>query len=219
LEPVLDQAPGAADAAAPSDAAPSDLPDRLPHGDPDDLVVLLDQDRRPIGTAPRNAVHGRDTPLHLAFSCYLIDGRGRVLLTRRALGKRSWPGVWTNSFCGRPRPGEDLVAAVSRHGRGELGVEPASIRAFLPDFAYRAVDAAGVVENEVCPVFVAHTTDEVQPHPDEVEELRWVDVADLRETVRVAPWALSPWLVEQAAAIEAAGAWDVLAPDETETSR
>ncbi|SKB06990.1 isopentenyl-diphosphate Delta-isomerase [Aeromicrobium choanae] len=218
MEPVLDHAPGAADAAAPSAGARPSLPDRLPHGDPDDLVVLLDDERRPIGTAPRQDVHGHDTPLHLAFSCYLIDGQGRVLLTRRALGKRSWPGVWTNSFCGHPRPGEDLVDAVSRHGRGELGLEPASIRPFLPDFAYRAVDASGVVENEVCPVFVARATDDAQPHPDEVEELRWVDVSDLRETVRIAPWALSPWLVEQAAAIEAADAWHVLAPDQTETS-
>ena len=80
------------------------------------------------------------------------------------------------------------------------------------------MDAAGIVENEVCPVFVARATDDVQPHPDEVEELRWVEVSDLRETVRVAPWALSPWLVEQAAAIEEADAWHVLAPDETEMS-
>ncbi|MFO6452233.1 MULTISPECIES: isopentenyl-diphosphate Delta-isomerase [unclassified Aeromicrobium] len=195
----------------------ADLPDRLPHGDPDDLVVLLDDDHRPIGTAPRHGVHGTDTPLHLAFSCYLVDGEGRVLLTRRALGKRSWPGVWTNSFCGHPRPGEDVVDAVSRHGRGELGLEPEAIRPVLPDFAYRAVDASGVVENEVCPVFVARATAAVKPHPDEVEEHRWVHVSDLRETVRVAPWALSPWLVEQAAAIEEAGAWHELAPDETET--
>lgn len=217
MEPVLDLSPGAVDAAASAAAVRADLPDRLPHGDPDDLVVLLDEDRRPIGTAPRGGVHGTETPLHLAFSCYLVDGEGRVLLTRRALGKRSWPGVWTNSFCGHPRPGENLVDAVSRHGRGELGLEPEAIRPVLPDFAYRAVDASGVVENEVCPVFVARATADVEPHPDEVEEHRWVDVSDLRETVRVAPWALSPWLVEQAAAIEEAGAWSVLAPDETET--
>lgn len=217
MEPVLDLSPGAVDAAASAAAVRADLPDRLPHDDPDDLVVLLDDDRRPVGTAPRHGVHGTDTPLHLAFSCYLVDGKGRVLLTRRALGKRSWPGVWTNSFCGHPRPGEDLVDAVSRHGRGELGLEPEAIRPVLPDFAYRAVDASGVVENEVCPVFVARATAAVEPHPDEVEEHRWVDVSDLRETVRVAPWALSPWLVEQAAALEEAGAWHELTPDETET--
>lgn len=218
MEPVLDLSPGAVEAASSAAAARTDLPDRLPHGDPDDLVVLLDDRRRPIGTAPRHSVHGADTPLHLAFSCYLVDGRGRVLLTRRALGKRSWPGVWTNSFCGHPRPGEDLVDAVRRHGRGELGLEPRAVRSVLSDFAYRAVDASGVVENEVCPVFVAEATVELRPHPDEVEEHRWVGVDDLREAVRVAPWALSPWLVEQAAAIEQAGAWHVLAPVDSETS-
>lgn len=194
-------------------------PDRLPADDPRDLVVLLDEHRRPDGTAPRDSVHGTDTPLHLAFSCYLMDRQGRVLLTRRALGKRSWPGVWTNSFCGHPRPGEDPIEAVRRHGRSELGVQARAIEPLLPDFAYRAVDASGIVENEVCPVFIARSDDDLRPHPDEVAELRWLTVDQLRETIRVAPWAVSPWLVSQAAELDAADAWHLLRSSETEASR
>lgn len=214
MEPALDHCRAEDGAEALSHARPPGLPDRLPTGHPDDLVVLLDEDRRPAGSAPRESVHGHDTHLHLAFSCYLLDDQDRILLTRRSLGKRSWPGVWTNSFCGHPRPGEDLVDAVRRHGRGELGLEAHSIAAVLPDFAYRAVDASGIVENEVCPVFVARTNDDVQAHPDEVAESRWVPLDELRETIRVAPWAVSPWLVEQAAALDAADAWHLLRQDE-----
>ncbi|WP_185995229.1 isopentenyl-diphosphate Delta-isomerase [Nocardioides campestrisoli] len=185
--------------------------DRLPAGDPRDLVVLLDAEHRPIGTAARESVHGRETPLHLAFSCWLLDDRGRVLMTRRALTKRSWPGVWTNSFCGHPRPDEPLIDAVRRHGRGELGLEVDSITPLLPDFDYRAVDASGIVEHEFCPVFVARATDAPDPHPDEVVEHAWVEVDDLRTALTAAPWALSPWLRDQAAALDAADAWPQLA--------
>ncbi len=161
----------------------------------EDLVVLLDTDGQRIGTAPRAEVHTTTTPLHLAFSCHLLDVDGRLLVTRRALTKRTWPGVWTNSFCGHPRPEEELEDAVRRHARHELGVSVSDIEPLLPDFRYRAVDAAGIVENEVCPVFTARTVDDPEPHVDEVAEHRWVDVADLITVVERAPWAVSPWLV------------------------
>ena len=85
-------------------------------------VVLLDGDGTPIGTELKSLVHTAHTPLHLAFSCHVVDDDGAILLSRRALTKRSWPGVWTNAFCGHPRPGEDLLDAVRRHGRDELGL-------------------------------------------------------------------------------------------------
>lgn len=201
------------------DAEPDgQLPDRLPAGDPRDLVVLLDDDHQPRGAAPRSSIHGHDTPLHLAFSCYLFDDRGRVLLTRRALGKRSWPGVWTNSFCGHPRPDEALADAVRRHGRSELGIDARHIHSVLPQFSYRAVDAGGVVENEFCPVFAARLDGELRPHPDEVAEHRWIGVDELREALRVAPWALSPWLVAQTTALDEADAWRLLRPSDTEST-
>lgn len=167
-----------------------------------DEVVLLDESGRPVGTAPRATVHSSDTPLHLAFSCHLRDAHGRVLLTRRALVKRTWPGVWTNSFCGHPRPGEELADAVRRHARSELGLEIDDITPLLPHFRYRAVDAAGTVENEVCPVFAASTTQTPVPDPGEVMALVWVDPDQLRAAARAAPWALSPWLLEQLEQLE-----------------
>lgn len=182
--------------------------------DVEDLVVLLDDDHRPVGTAPREGVHDTDTPLHLAFSCWLLDDDSRILVTRRALTKRSWPGVWTNSFCGHPRPGEEVADAVVRHARRELGAEVTDVRPLLPDFRYRAVDASGVVENEFCPVFVARVASDLQPAADEVAEHRWLEVEEYRAALRTAPWALSPWLVEQASRLDAADLWSRLAMNE-----
>jgi isopentenyl-diphosphate Delta-isomerase len=163
-----------------------------------EAVVLLDDDGRPVGTAPKSQVHSASTPLHLAFSCHLVRRDGSVLVTRRALTKVAWPGVWTNSVCGHPAPGESFEDAVARRAGLELGVRVRDVRVVLPDFRYRATDASGVVENEICPVFVARTDDEVRPNPDEVMDHGWVDPLELGRAVAVAPWALSPWLVEHA---------------------
>ena len=111
---------------------------------PVEQVVLLDPDGTPVGSMDKTRVHGTDTPLHLAFSCYGFDRDGRMLLTRRSLGKQTWPGVWTNTCCGHPSPGEDLESAIRRRLRSELGVEPTSLRPVLPGFRYRAVAPDGV---------------------------------------------------------------------------
>ncbi len=166
-----------------TDSAPPPPSGGSPTSDAEDLVVLLDDEGRPTGTAPRAGVHTTDTPLHLAFSCYLFDPDGRVLLTRRALAKRTWPGVWTNSFCGHPRPGEDPLAAVHRYAAHELGTSVTDLTCVLPDFRYRAVDPSGVVENELCPVYAARGGAELAPHPDEVAEHRWVTITELQSAV------------------------------------
>jgi isopentenyl-diphosphate delta-isomerase len=119
-----------------------------------ELVVLLDDGGRSIGSAPKSDVHHRSTPLHLAFSCYLFGDAGRLLVTRRALDKRTFPGVWTNSFCGHPTPDEFVSEAVVRRTRQELGVGVTDLRCVLPQFRYHAFASDGVVENEVCPVFL-----------------------------------------------------------------
>lgn len=164
-----------------------------------ELVVLVDDDGRPIGTADKSVVHGSDTPLHLAFSCHIVAADGRFLVTRRALGKRAFPGVWTNAVCGHPAPGEPLEDAVRRRARHELGLELGELQPVLPEFRYRAADAAGVVENELCPVYLAQVAVDPEPDPSEVVEWAWVETDALREAVATAPFAFSPWLVKQLA--------------------
>jgi len=161
-------------------------------------VVLLDDEGRAVGTALKSSVHGTDTALHLAFSCHVMNDRGQVLVTRRALEKTTWPGVWSNSFCGHPRPAEPVLAAVHRRAEYELGITLTDIELALPLFRYRAVDTSGIVEHEVCPVYVARTADEPVLNPLEVVEARWVDPLELGTSLTATPWAFSPWLVLQA---------------------
>ena len=163
-----------------------------------DEVVLLDDEGNAIGTAPKSSVHGTDTALHLAFSCHVLNDAGQVLVTRRALGKTAWPGVWTNSFCGHPRPAEPVLSAVHRRAEFELGITLTDIELALPLFRYRATDANGIVEHEVCPVYTARTSDDPTPNPHEVVDMNWVDPADLGSSLDTTPWAFSPWLVLQA---------------------
>lgn len=167
----------------------------------EESVVLVDDQGREIGTAIKASVHDVTTPLHLGFSCYVFDDDGRVLITRRALSKATWPGVWTNSFCGHPAPGEPIGTAVRRRARQELGLTLDSLTCVLPNFRYRAVSADGIVENEICPVFCASAAGPVRPVADEVMEHMWVSWGDLRSAADLA-WAISPWAAEQLPQLE-----------------
>jgi isopentenyl-diphosphate delta-isomerase len=166
-----------------------------------ELVVLVDAAGRPVGALPKDQAHHADTPLHLAFSVYVFDGAGRFLATRRALTKQTWPGVWTNSCCGHPAPGEDVAAAARRRLRQELGLEVGRLDPVLPRFSYRAVAADGMVENELCPVFFARLDGDGSPavaaDPAEVAEWRWVPWPSFRTVALTAPWVLSPWAARQ----------------------
>jgi isopentenyl-diphosphate delta-isomerase len=157
----------------------------------DELVVLLSEDGRAVGTAPKASVHHARTPLHLAFSAYLFDADGRLLLTQRALDKATFPGVWSNSVCGHPGPGERLDDAVRRRASDELGLEVRDLRLVLPRFAYRA-EMDGVVEWEMCPVLVGRADTDPTPDPDEVAGFEWVDwsafVAQLHGGRDVSVW-------------------------------
>ncbi len=168
-------------------------------------VVLLDDTGRPTGTAPKARVHTADTPLHLAFSAYVVDTDDRLLVTRRALSKKTFPGLRTNSVCGHPAPGEGLDDAVRRRARRELGLGLAEVRLVLPAFRYRAV-MDGVVENEICPVVVCPVDDvRTAPAADEVEEARWMPWEEFSTGVLDGTVAVSPWCALQVAELVAIG--------------
>jgi isopentenyl-diphosphate delta-isomerase len=171
-------------------------------------VVLLDEAGHASGTADKAAVHHDRTPLHLAFSCYLFNQDGQFLLTRRAESKRTFPGVWTNTCCGHPMPGEPMPGSVLRRLRTELGIGPARLELVLPRFRYQATMPNGVMENELCPVYAAYAGPSpfaVAPDPAEVAEVRWVDWADFGEAVRSGRQPVSPWCAMQLGELAALG--------------
>jgi isopentenyl-diphosphate delta-isomerase len=169
-----------------------------------ELIVLVDDDGRPIGTMPKPLVHHGETPLHRAFSAYLFDEAGRLLITRRALDKATFPGMWTNTVCGHPGPDEDDAAAIARRARFELGLGVTGIRPALPGYRYRA-EFQGVVENEICPVYLGRFTGSPQPDASEVEAWELLDWSAFRRRQETEGDAWSPWCREQARLIEAAG--------------
>jgi isopentenyl-diphosphate delta-isomerase len=161
-------------------------------------VVLLAEDGREIGTASRDQVRRSEPPRHLGFSCHVRNASGHILVTRRALSKATWPGVWTNSFCGHPQPAETITHALHRRAEFELGLELRDVELALPLLRYRTTDTQGDVDNEILPVYLAYTECTPNPHPGEVMDFRWAEPADLGESVRLTPWLYSPWLVLQA---------------------
>lgn len=163
----------------------------------DEQVVLLDETGHAIGTQDKPSVHHAETPLHLAFSCYVFNAAGQLLVTRRALDKATFPGVWTNTVCGHPAPGEDFVAAVRRRTRQELGISLRDLRLVLPLFRYRAVMPNGVVENEICPVMAAITDDLFDSDPAEVADTAWVGWGEFAAAVSSGHRQVSVWCKEQ----------------------
>lgn len=176
-----------------------------------ELIVLVDEDGTAIGSMPKPLVHHGDTPLHRAFSAYLFDDSGRLLVTRRADSKATFPGMWTNTVCGHPGPGEPDDEAIARRADYELGLTVDRLRPALPSYRYRA-EFRGVVENEVCPVYLGRFAGSPAPDPTEVGEWELLDWAAFRarqETTQYDAW--SPWCREQARLIEAAGLLEGLA--------
>lgn len=165
----------------------------------DEQIVLLDESLQPIGGAPKLASHHAHTPLHLAFSCYVFDSGGKLLVSRRALAKKVWPGVWTNSFCGHPAPGESLEDAIRRRGQAELGIdELKDVQCVLPDYRYTTPPFNGIIENEFCPVYVARYDGSVTPNPDEVDSYEFMSWDTFRHELVDRADDYSYWCKEQA---------------------
>ncbi len=158
-----------------------------------ELVVLVDDADRELGTADKLTVH-RDGRLHRAVSVFLFDDAGRWLLQRRADGKYHAPGLWSNTACTHPRPGEAPPDAAARRLREEMGVRCLLKPAF--SFLYRAEILGGpepLVEHEFDHVFVGRFSGEPAPAPDEVSAWRWVGAEALRDELARAPERYTPW--------------------------
>ncbi|WP_372378080.1 isopentenyl-diphosphate Delta-isomerase [Vibrio natriegens] len=160
-------------------------------------IVLLNDQKNIIGYADKNQTHNTETPFHLAFSCYLFNDSGEILLTRRSLNKLAWPGVWTNSFCGHPLPEEKIENAVKRRALEELKADINNIYCIEQNFSYIERDKNGIVENEFCPIYIATLHNELAPIPSEVIDWAWIKIDAILASVKNTPFIFSPWMVKQ----------------------
>ncbi len=161
----------------------------------EEYVVLVDKKDREIGIEKKLRVHRARTPLHRGFSLFLFKNKKELLLQQRAEGKKTWPLVWSNSCCGHPLPKETYESAVLRRTRHELGVE-LNIVEKISDYQY-CFSKDGVMENEICPIFIGFYGGKLMPNPQEVESVMWIQWDDwLEETVKY-PDRYAPWCVEE----------------------
>ncbi|WP_231156382.1 isopentenyl-diphosphate Delta-isomerase [Streptomyces sp. CNZ748] len=157
------------------------------------LLELVDEDGATIGTAEKLAAHQPPGRLHRAFSVFLFDERGRLLLQQRALGKYHSPGVWSNTCCGHPYPGEAPFAAAARRTYEELGLSP-SLMAEAGTVRYNHPDpASGLVEQEFNHLFVGMVQASVRPDEQEVAATAFVTPQELAE--RHAKDTFSAWFM------------------------
>ena len=161
----------------------------------EEFVVLVDGDDNEIGTMPKALVHQAETPLHRAFSFFLFNSKGELLLQQRSSRKKTWPLVWSNSCCGHPLPGEERKDAVKRRLKDELGLTGIEAEEAAP---YRyCFTRDGVMENEICPIFIGFSDQEPVLNPEEVEAVRWVPWQSFLAEIRNKPGRYSPWCEEQ----------------------
>jgi isopentenyl-diphosphate delta-isomerase len=156
----------------------------------EELILVDDQDRE-TGFGSKADCHDGEGLLHRAFSVFLFNGQGEVLLQQRAAGKRLWPMFWSNSCCSHPRRGESIEDAAVRRLEQELGVR-AELR-YLYKFMYHARFGQAGSERELCSVFVGRSDDAVVANGTEVNACRWMTPGALDADLERNPGRYTPW--------------------------
>ena len=154
-------------------------------------LILVDAQDREVGVKDKLQAHVEGA-LHRAFSVFVFDREGRLLLQKRARAKYHSGGLWSNTACGHPRPGETTLAAARRRLREEMGFDCDLRVAF--EFVYRAELDGSLIEHEYDHVFVGRFEGAPAPDASEVEGWRWVTMEELRRALRERPRDYSYWL-------------------------
>jgi isopentenyl-diphosphate delta-isomerase len=163
------------------------------HTPTEEHVVLVDDANHVLGTSPKATVHTDQTPLHRGFSVFLFNPHGMVLMQQRALSKKTWPGVWSNSCCGHPSLNETTEDAIKRRVAFELGITNVhNLTEVLPDFRYSCT-RDGIMENELCPVWVGTIDTDPQLNAAEVEATYWENWQSLTQLIERKPGSFSEW--------------------------
>ena len=159
-----------------------------------DQLILVNMDDEEIGTASKEEVHEKGL-LHRAFSVFLFND-DTLLLQKRALHKYHCGGLWTNTCCSHPRPGETVAAAATRRLHEELGIELTEDALHeVYSFVYRVPFANGLTEYEYDHVLVGEYSGTFQANPEEVADICRIRLNELKESMQTEPEKYTPWFI------------------------
>lgn len=159
--------------------------------DDSELLILVDEHDVELGTLAKTTCHDGDGVLHRAFSLFVFNPAGELLIQQRATDKRLWPGYWSNSCCSHPRAGEPLALATQRRCQQELGFT--TPLQYVYKFQYQA-DFKGIgAEHELCSVFVGTYAGQTDINRAEISAHRWIAPADLEAEMAAHPEQFTPW--------------------------
>jgi isopentenyl-diphosphate Delta-isomerase len=154
-------------------------------------LILVDADDNETGYLSKAASHDGDGVLHRAFSIFLFNAEGELLLQQRSPSKRLWPEYWSNSICSHPRRGESMEIATERRLRDELNIH--CDLEFVYKFAYQEAFGDVGSENELCHVFLGRCSAEILPNEHEIAAIRFVSTSGLDREFAEKPETLTPW--------------------------
>jgi isopentenyl-diphosphate delta-isomerase len=156
-----------------------------------ELVILVNEKDEPLGTMDKLEVHQKGF-LHRAFSTFIFNDSGQLLLQRRAMEKYHSANLWTNTCCGHPRPEEHIIDAAKRRLKEEMGIETNLEKKF--DFIYRAQLDNNLIEHELDHVFIGQYNDSPILNKNEASEYNWVSISKLKYEIKQYPQKYSEWL-------------------------
>lgn len=154
-------------------------------------MILVDAADNVLGHLDKSSCHDGEGILHRAFSLFIFNRHGELLLQKRAAGKRLWPGYWSNSCCSHPREGEDMAEAIQRRCEQELGFR--TPLTFLYKFSYAAQFGDLGSERELCSVYAGQFDGNVIVNTTEIEAWQWLPPAELNRQLEADPNSFTPW--------------------------
>ena len=154
-------------------------------------LILVDENDREIGEMPKAECHRGAGVLHRAFSIFIFNEKGELLIQKRSLEKPLWGGYWSNSVCSHPRKGESYETATKRRLKDELGIETALIFQFR--FQYHAKFRNIGSERELCSVYTGRHNGPFHVNPSEISAIRFVSPAELDTEINRYPERFTPW--------------------------
>ena len=154
-------------------------------------LILVDENDVETGFLSKADCHDGPGHLHRAFSIFLFNDEGELLLQQRSAQKRLWPGYWSNTCCSHPRKGESMPVATQRRLYDELHIE--SSLQFIYKFAYQAEFGEAGSENELCHVYLGEVNYDVTPNEHEIDAIRYLSAKTLLEELESQPENFTPW--------------------------